>query len=329
MGTQVCSYKFPNGDVISANASNNPGPTRSAFRSTLLNVTTPNSEEGSDSATITNLTAVWFSGENPDVDEWRLTAPTAYQCELYWCRRKFENTTVASGILSEQQAAPQRLVLPPCYVYDSLEAFVGHYLCPAYPVGKVPHDYNSSQVYSASNDLDPDANWINNVNIGGVFTWAQNIFTLSTNTQEIGDAEVNQNILAKMLWTISDGDLPKTFDAIAAAISQQIRVGPNQTAITGTGQRSVPFIRVRWAWMSLPIAVVLLSIVFLAVSVAFSLEDGQLTWKTSALAAYYHPLESLTIDEHGIDTLEAMEDASKKETAVLGPDANGHTSMLR
>ena len=58
----------------------------------------------------------------------------------------------------------------------------------------------------------------------------------------------------------------------------------------GTVQQDVPFVLVRWQWITLPCALQLLTLAFLVGTMVDSALRGAMRWKSSSLATFYHPL---------------------------------------
>jgi len=326
-GLQNCTYTFPDGSSVGAFAKNEPGPQETAFSYTLLNSNANNNTEIEyDRARIANVSAVWFPIDNPG---WELPPPVAFTCELSFCRKVFSATLVKNGVLEEPTTLVQALTFPPCGENEDGEYSGPPTICPGFPNGQVPSSYNSSERYTATTLPDWTAVWVNNADISNVHTWAENMFTVSTTTSDLADDDTSSNIVPKMLWNVNNGNISQTFDNIAAAMSRQIRMGPNETSVVGPAQTVVPYIRVRWAWISLPVALVVLSVAFLIVSVAFSSEAGQHVWKSSSLVTLFHRLEACSPDELALDSTEEMEYAGKAISVILGRDVDGHISLLR
>ena len=59
--------------------------------------------------------------------------------------------------------------------------------------------------------------------------------------------------IASMVYSASDGDIPKTFDNIARSLTSQIRSGPQSLNITGKLWRNELYMSVDWPWLAYPV----------------------------------------------------------------------------
>lgn len=84
--------------------------------------------------------------------------------------------------------------------------------------------------------------------------------------------------------------VPQTMANIATAITNNMRVDSGQE-IQGTAIAMESYIHARWSWLLLPIAMVVLAIVFLLPTVWQSRRWGVPSWRSSALAAMMHGTE--------------------------------------
>lgn len=84
--------------------------------------------------------------------------------------------------------------------------------------------------------------------------------------------------------------VPQTMANIATAITNRMRVDSGQK-IQGTAIALESYIHVRWPWLLLPIAMVVLAIAFLLPTVWQSRRWGVPSWRSSVLAAMMHGTE--------------------------------------
>lgn len=68
----------------------------------------------------------------------------------------------------------------------------------------------------------------------------------------------NENILAVLMYSANDGDIPKTFDKIAQSLTNTIRSGPQKLEHQGTVFRTEVYMRVDWQWVIYPISLLFL-----------------------------------------------------------------------
>lgn len=84
------------------------------------------------------------------------------------------------------------------------------------------------------------------------------------------------------------------FDRIAMSLTDMVRQGISMQTAQGKTSQAVVFIRVRWRWLILPLAVHLLGAIALVGTIIGRSRDVPL-WKGSALAVLYH-----SVDKDGV-----------------------------
>ena len=315
IGTENCTYTFPNGLTIDAYASLNPGPQHlSPQQSTLLNISVIRSEDRTEK--IANISVVQFAGEDED---WHLPKPVATGCEVTWCQKVFNGSGVVAGALHDFPFATETLSFLPCQTMQGSDAGAVT-ICPGFPVG---HALPNWPQYNTTTLADPTAVWLNSADAATVGLWLQSMFTLSISSAEISSDDVLGNIVAKMLYKVNDGNMIETFDDIATAMTNVIRAGPNTTSLAGEIQTLEVFVHVRWAWLSLPLALVIFGVSFLAICIAFSAETGRGVWKSSSLAALFHGLRGWSEDDLDMRSEDEMKATARRTQVMLTTDSSG------
>jgi hypothetical protein len=61
-------------------------------------------------------------------------------------------------------------------------------------------------------------------------------------------------VIASIVYSANDGDIPKTFDNIARSLTNQIRSGPQSLNIPGDVWRNELYMSVDWPWLAYPVA---------------------------------------------------------------------------
>jgi hypothetical protein len=121
---------------------------------------------------------------------------------------------------------------------------------------------------------------------------------------------------------------PAIMDRVALSMTNSIRTGPNQTEVHGSVLVAEQHIEVRWPWMILPAALVLLSVVFLIVSMILATRRCA-GWKSSALPSFYHGFSDLDTSESQPGDIDEMERSARSTYARLGTDENGRTRLIQ
>jgi hypothetical protein len=118
-------------------------------------------------------------------------------------------------------------------------------------------------------------------------------------------------------------ETPHTLDAmfnnIARSMTLAIRTRTDSTTlVNGTSYTQQTFVSVQWAWISLPFALLALSLLFL-IDVALSTRiAGLQPWKGSSIATLFHGLRHLNDDEvHCLIQQHEMDEAAAGIQAIL------------
>jgi hypothetical protein len=113
--------------------------------------------------------------------------------------------------------------------------------------------------------------------------------------------------IARALY--QESNLTLKMETIALSMTKAIREGPNATTFKGTVSVPDQRIVVRWAWMTLPVSLVVSSAVFLIATMTFATEKNSIAWKSSSLPILYHGIYDL--EESVSDCIE-LQDMSRK-----------------
>jgi hypothetical protein len=285
-----------------------------------------NHHHGKFVPSIGNISYIGFVGD------WQNSTPLAYSCEMTWCQKTFSSSKTLEGVLEDNPTKLSPLTFLPCKPLAGAIPGEGELMCPGFPSDQsLPHW--PGQHYSHSILNDSSAIWIGRESARDVVHWLNGTLTLSVSTEEL---ESNSNwealtnvVVAKMLFNKGTGfdNVTSTFDKIATALTNAVRQGPNTTSITGQAQALDVYIRVRWAWLSLPLMLVVFGVSFLAISIMFSSRPGRHVWKSSTLATIFHRLDGWTPDELDQRTEKDMKAAARKMQVVIDTDANGDISV--
>ncbi|KAI2473629.1 hypothetical protein F4781DRAFT_139361 [Annulohypoxylon bovei var. microspora] len=157
-------------------------------------------------------------------------------------------------------------------------------------------------------------------------------FTVKHNTGVVGTSP--DNSLLDMAFTLQHSDLKKVFTGIADTLTNQIRSnkGDNYDASTIKGEAffNETYIHVRWGWMSLPLAEVVLTAFLLVVSIVITRKQPLL--KESIIALLLSRLEGWSEDElsvSGPQTREDLDELAEKMIAKLETDDPGRLRFQR
>lgn len=266
---------------------------------------------------------------------------SAHECTISWCAMNFEATESENGHLHDDSESTPLVFLDkapyhsnvsadesssdylPLISFSSTGDEITTFLIPGYKADDLP---DLKCTYKSGSALerfwtDPKAFWFNaqdNKNIvdalGAMFT------TTFESISRPGDDPARAMFRAK--------SFPDTMDRVAQSMTNSIRTGPNQTEIHGSVLVAEQHIQVRWPWMILPGSLVLLSVIFLIVSIVLSTRECA-GWKSSALPSFYHGLSGWDSSESHPDGVDEMQRSARGIFARLGTDEDGRTRLMR
>lgn len=108
--------------------------------------------------------------------------------------------------------------------------------------------------------------------------------------------------------------LDKVMENLAKSITQNMRSNPGvgRPLAVGTAYVEQSFVSVQWGWFALPVAIMVLVLLFLFVIWALTRKADIQPWKSSTMATLFHGLDNDSRREiRGLDVLEDMDEAAK------------------
>ncbi|KAL4923316.1 DUF3176 domain-containing protein [Aspergillus undulatus] len=256
---------------------------------------------------ILNFTAISSAG-------YGATAISATECALYYCIETYEaivregefsetrtSVSTASNTSSSSMAATENFVLTPdvCYVNGTRceKPYMNNTEDCVYKV-------NWLSRLAMSNSLSPLLQGKGSLFISNRPSWKPETLEAVYGTQG------NYTDIASM------------FESLASSLTLQARSKVCDATVTGISWTVQSFVHVRWPWMILPGALVLLSGFFLLITILHT--RNQYIWKSSPLALLF---SDLTVDApsplKADPTLKGMEDTSRKMEVWLETSAEG------
>ncbi|KAJ5415595.1 hypothetical protein N7465_004290 [Penicillium sp. CMV-2018d] len=130
--------------------------------------------------------------------------------------------------------------------------------------------------------------------------------------------------IIEALYGVSEGyaDINSLFESLASSLTTHARSKVCDGTIDGVAWTNQSFVNVRWPWMSLPIALVVLTVVFLVATVIRT--RHQYIWKSSPLALLFSDVHvDRPFPFKSDPTLKGMESASKDMQVYLETSSNG------
>ena len=343
--TRICHYETPLGYRVDGQAANWKFMTDYEQHHTLWNSTTywqgwPRSaDELRPDEGIAIIAALKFAEyDDTVVGRPEVWLESAHECTISWCALNFDGTQSTNGhLLDESRSTPLVVLDKLCPSNDSeqdallaLMPFsstgddVTSFLVPGYKAQDLPEfDCAPTKNGSVLERLwsDPKAFWINAQDRTNIINALGAMFTTTFESiSRPGDDPARAMFRAE--------SFPDLMDHVASSMTNSIRTGPNRTDVYGTVEVSEQHIMVRWPWMILPAVLVLLSVIFLVVTMVLSTQRSP-GWKSSALPSFYHGLNAWELSEHYQGDIEEMQRSAKGIYARLGIDEEGRARLIR
>jgi hypothetical protein len=249
--------------------------------------------------------------------------PTTNVCSLYFCVNTYNvtvtntvsNTTVIDSWVPDDGTPVTGTETSTGFDFDDS----GPAILRSPPDGLVP-DGNHTYFIPAGTLVNLKA-WLNNTLQG----------SLNTTGSEVDNSNglVWVNDVMEAFNVTSDWNA--LFNGLAKSMTTYIRSSDLPDSVfnvTGTAWHTETFVRVKWPWIILPSALVLFSIVFLAVTVVLNSRRKVMVWKNKSLASLFHGLEARRMDRKEIDRLGDMEDVASGIVVRLAMGSNGEWKLV-
>ncbi|KAK5054421.1 hypothetical protein LTR84_001311 [Exophiala bonariae] len=214
-----------------------------------------------------------------------ITSVTATECGLYYCVNKY-NTSVNGGVLKESvidtwhnnsavavdlsKGLYYDIILHPSFSDESESEEI-----PTYSVLRI-----SALALLDQFNMTTQQFWTGNVTVGPSLE---------------GEYQFGTNDLVNFLYPLDLNGMNKMIQSLATSMTVEIRTSSSSEATStgasiGIAWKDVPMTRVNWAWLSLPLLLIVLAAVFLISIMVKSAKSGVTLWKESAIGSFCHPL---------------------------------------
>lgn len=121
------------------------------------------------------------------------------------------------------------------------------------------------------------------------------------------------------------------FSRIAKSMTTHLRLSPNAVPIQGNQYNNVVYIRVNWLYMILPIAIVVMTGLFLFSTIFWERKTRTPLWKSSALALLTHGLDEKALERLVVandDLVEAEKVSEELQVQLLRGEGESHYLAL-
>jgi hypothetical protein len=233
------------------------------------------------------MKAVWAynrldDGNGGEYSFFNTTSITATECGLYYCVNKY-NTSIDGGVLTESlidtwhNVSATAIDLSQGLYYDII-------LRPPSSFANGAENMSTYSVLRIS-----ALAMLDQFNMTTLPFWTGNV-TVGPSLE--GEYQYGSNDLATFLYAFDLTGMKKMIRSLATSMTVELRaLGTSDSGLAvGTAWKDVPKTRVNWAWMSLPIILMVLTGIFLISTMVKSARQGGKLWKESAIVPLCHPL---------------------------------------
>lgn len=229
--------------------------------------------------------------------------PQATECALYWCVQTLD-MSVQNGLLHQNTTQTW---------FNSSAADTGaSYLSPPATGNQAPRNYY----------IDPLANIPLAQFLEKTFTANMSAFNLQDMTpQEAMEFTEWSSDVAQALWSVKDldGFMSSLADRMTDTLRNQVHDPSNSPK--GNVLLMQTYVHVSWPWLSLPLALVLLSCALLLASIITNHGSRNVVWKNSSLAVLFHGLTPNDNNGYLVSKTE-MEESAEEMSVQLREDRN-------
>lgn len=228
---------------------------------------------------------------------WYSTPPVAYECLLQFCIQE-RNATFNGSLLEETVDTWTNNSSP----------------VPGDMGGESPYVFHSSKTgkvfevsYNAASAL---GSFMAGLLVGNV--------TMLRNEENRDDlwatARYSSNQIEAILQSMNSSNtgFHDFMDRMASSLTYSLRNLEYQSdPAQGQAYSATTFIEVRWAWLSLPFALILFSFIFLLAVIIQSSSRGMIPWKTDILATLFHGVDPRDLQTYQpLDRIDRMKEVA-------------------
>lgn len=331
----TCSYQTPAGVNLSASyAVDKSSEVHDSAEITLWSSVSKVLDDASvGSGIVAAVSSIWFPNNyvtlsNCTQPDCHFPTPVAYDCSLSWCEQIYDHSTSTNGDLFDVASTTTNLVFPgialaeqnSSSMYECYSTSGGAIILDGYVPSKVPQQLNTTCDVNSTGD--PAAYHVNQADWNAVSSQLENVLPQYLSSD-------NGSTLAQYLYTANNGNFSRTFELVALALTKAVREATNATsAVVGNVQYTTTLIRVDWEWFIYPAALMLISLIFMTLTLLFSTERNMVIWKASSLAILFHGLQNADGDVMQTRTSKDMDSTAKKTWAKLSAADDGSLRLV-
>lgn len=256
----------------------------------------------------------------------------AWQCALYFCLQTY-NASVTNGVPVED-------------VVSSWSSDLG---TPLPTIKQFPTDYVDTDDATFTRPVDSlvkggnDTFFIPSGTIAAMATYLNRTMSGSQLMQHSETDNINKWPNDVMQALNSTVNIASLMDGLATSVTGFMRQSDNRGNLkdrttTGVALKHETYLHVRWAWIVLPAVALILSVLFLIMTMILASKQRIPVWKSSSLPVLFHglvdgkmiPTKSTYRDDAAVNGISEMKNAAETIKATLRRGENGewHLAVL-
>lgn len=252
-----------------------------------------------------------------------LLDPKVFACGLYWCGHVYTNSSVINGTLRTTKPS-SAYNLGMIYDSDGSNIFIQTNETRS-DVFRVPEEDRATFPANDTFTVSQTAH----LKLSHFFYQLFNITNLSGNEDFSVFPEREQGLYGISDVIFKDRNITQTFENNAAAMTEQVRVSNSSYRVKGLAWENETYVLVRWEWMTLPLAVLVMSVAYLVTTIAANGARRERIWKSSSLALLYHGLNGWSHEDLRAENVQDMNKMAKKMKAQLTYDSERNLEFHR
>lgn len=293
VGGLACNYTTPAGLFIeSSRAASSGGGGETGFNSTArAHLRLPSEDAGFNNSIIT------FAAANM-IGQYDMENPDITECNMRWVGRHVRNMTVVNGTFNLGIIQDHELFGIPKPIAEEIQ-------------------WTSFNVSNETATLFSNTTF--SINAGdneNIQTFLSDIFS-SSRRDAYGLALLNST------------NLTQTVDAVSTFMTYAFNTGISSIKLSGRSITTEQYIKVHWAWISVPVAEVIMGIAFFAATLVHTWRSGIVAWKSSTVVPLFTQIDGWRIEESRTGSAREVGKRAKAMRGLLERDGDGRQRFRR
>lgn len=221
-----------------------------------------------------------------------LRFPSAIECGIYFCALKY-NGVVQSGKLYEQ-------------VLETFTNSSGHMIPDSIGQDYLMINPPASFFHNTSGPIEPSGSGAFSVQYRGfapVASLLRKIFVGAAYSSAQGTVVSSTSNVAALAADYNFQQMSDLISNLALSMTTDIRTRASEldtaAMIRGGAYQDLPHVQARWAWLTLPVLLLVATLIFLIATMIQSHRQNEVLWKSCGLGSFYHPLTEEALAELG------------------------------